>query len=256
MLKNFRMRLFSTDIDGTIYDGPESASLFSRYWDTLRREERPPLLVYNTGRALDDTRALLRDTGLPEPDYLICGVGTVICRAGAAEPLAAWSEQLSRDWDLDLVRRTVRDSGHADVSAQPPACQNLHKSSWFWERAPAEAIDEIVDRIRQRGVPVQAVYSSNRDLDFLPAAANKGNAVDWLGGELGMGGGDIVVAGDSGNDLSMYQVAGARGIVVSNAEQALLDAVRARDLAPFLASRPCAEGVVQGLDHHLAKSPA
>lgn len=241
------MRLFSTDIDGTIYDGPESAGLFAKFWAEVRGRETPPLLVYNTGRELEDAQSLIAVTGLPEPDFLICGVGTVIFHSGNAVPLENWGAHLRQDWDFDIVWGTVLDHGKA--RPQPDECQNPCKCSWYWENADAREIDDLVGRIEQRGVRAQAIYSSNRDLDFLPVRANKGNAVAWLGTEVGVPTDEIVVAGDSGNDASMYEVDGVRGVLVSNAEPALIEAVR--KVSPFQASLPCAAGVIEGLEHHL-----
>ena len=244
------MRLFSTDIDGTIYDGPESAGLFCEFWTSLRDREEPPILVYNTGRELADTLSLIEETGLPVPDFLICGVGTVIYCPQEAETLDAWGEHLGQDWDFDIVWGTVLEHGRA--RPQPDACQNPHKCSWFWEDAEPEAIEAVVAKVEERGVRVQAIYSSNRDLDFLPVRANKGNAIAWLGERLEVPGSGIVVAGDSGNDSSMYGVDGVRGVLVSNAEPALVEAVR--KVSPFRASQACAAGVIEGLEHHLNRS--
>lgn len=241
------MRLFSTDIDGTIYDGPESADLFANFWASMRERESPPLLVYNTGRELDDALSLIESTALPVPDYLICGVGTVIFHPEKQSKLEAWNEHLAQEWDFDIVWGTVIEQQKA--RPQPDSCQNPHKCSWFWEDAEADEIRALVDLIAERGVRAQAIYSSNRDLDFLPVRANKGNAVSWLGQEIGVATKEIVVAGDSGNDSSMYAVDGVRGVLVSNAEAALVEATR--KVSPFHASQPCAAGVIEGLKHHL-----
>lgn len=50
------MLLFSTDIDGTIFDGPETAEIFAAFWKNLQKLPERPLLVYNTGRLLSDVR--------------------------------------------------------------------------------------------------------------------------------------------------------------------------------------------------------
>ncbi|MCB1230318.1 MAG: HAD-IIB family hydrolase [Verrucomicrobiae bacterium] len=240
------MRLFSTDIDGTIYDGPESAALFSKYWTSLRSAGSTPLLVYNTGRAIDETKRLVEETDLPEPDFLICGVGTVIHQVSDSENFEEWGEHLEQDWNFDLVWEVVEE--HGEPRPQPDHCQNRHKCSWYWDNAEPENLERLVGLIEARGIRVQAIYSSNRDLDFLPVRANKGNALAWLGERVGIGNEAIVVAGDSGNDASMYEVEAVRGILVANAELALVESVR--KISPYHASQPCAAGVIEGLDYH------
>lgn len=236
------MRLFSTDIDGTVYDGPESARRFASFWAS---QSPRPLLAYNTGRSADDAFALIGAAALPAPDYLITGVGTVIHRVMDGEELVGWSNHLADGWDRALVDETV--AALSPARPQPSDCQGPHKSSWFWEAADLSLVAEILERMAGMGMRAQAVYSSGRDLDFLPHRANKGNAVAWLGREIGLANADIIVAGDSGNDASMYEVEGVRGIVVANAESSLAASVcRIRH---FHASKSCAEGVIEGLEH-------
>ncbi len=234
------MLLFSTDIDGTIYDGPRSAAIFSDFWKSTTEDR---LLVYNTGRSLNDTRLLIEEVDLPKPDFLICGVGTTIHDCAAGRTLDEYRMRIGVDWNFDVVHEVV--SAQTAARPQPDDCQNANKCSWFWENAAPSVIDAVVAEIEQRGVKAQAVYSSNVDLDILPVRANKGNAVRWLAEHLGIGLGDVVVAGDSGNDSRMYGIEGVKGIVVANAEAALVDAVR--EHGPYFASSACAEGVVEGL---------
>ncbi|MEM9282818.1 MAG: HAD-IIB family hydrolase, partial [Verrucomicrobiota bacterium] len=238
------MQLFSTDIDGTIYDGPESAERFASFWEKLQDSETPPLLVYNTGRSIEDAIQLIHCTRLPDPDYLIGGVGTCILDFRHDAEIEEWSQVLSDNWDISKIEKLVlRYSG--EIEPQPEECQNPYKSSWFWR----DQIDENIEGLRQafisEEIEAQVVYSSSRDLDVLPVAANKGNAVSWLAARLEIAKNEITVAGDSGNDLSMFLVEKCEGIVVSNAEPGLLRSVP--DELVFKANQPCVDGVIEGI---------
>src|SRR5690606_1737681 len=57
MRKGPNIRLFSTDLDGTLLGNPEAAWRFTQAWESLNPGSRP-LLVYNTGRTVADTRGL------------------------------------------------------------------------------------------------------------------------------------------------------------------------------------------------------
>ncbi|MEM0970509.1 MAG: HAD family hydrolase, partial [Verrucomicrobiota bacterium] len=107
----------------------------------------------------------------------------------------------------------------------------------------------INEQLRTSGIDAQVVYSSQRDLDVLPAKANKGNASTFLQRRLGLDDVPLIVAGDSGNDISLFEAEDARGIVVSNAESSLMKA--ASSPPHFHASEPCIKGVEQGLAHFL-----
>ena len=97
----------------------------------------------------------------------------------------------------------------------------------------------------EAGLSAQVIYSTDQDLDVLPLAANKGNAITWLARHLDVGLDEVVVAGDSGNDSSMFLLEGVRGIAPGNASPELLREIKGADA--YLASRTCASGVVEGL---------
>lgn len=238
------MFLFSTDIDGTIYDGDQTAERFAAFWEGLQESPEKPFLCYNTGRSLEDTRKLIDTTPLPTPDYITCGVGTVIFDNARQTILDGWSEELEAGWDFKTARETIQQAAHG-VSMQPDECQNPYKCSWFWEEKTAGEIRSLEEALSASGIDAQVVYSSNRDLDILPAKANKGNALTWLLHRLDYRKDRVAVAGDSGNDVSLFLVPGVYGIVVSNAEKALSDAVA--NCNTHLAKRPCADGVIEGL---------
>src|SRR5690606_12125543 len=109
-------------------------------------------------------------------------------------------------------------------------------------------LEALKEALKEAGVGAQVVYSSARDLDVLPAPANKGNALRWLCRRLGVKLEEVIVAGDTGNDASMFQLPGVRGIVVENAEPELLQAVLGTDT--HHAKGACAAGVLDGMIHH------
>jgi sucrose-6F-phosphate phosphohydrolase len=245
------MFLFSTDIDGTVYDGAETAAAFASYWAGLaERFSVPPTLAYNTGRSLDDTRELIEKAGLPAPDWFICGVGTLIFHPSTARELQPWNDHLADGWKFDQVHKLVGDENA--TTAQPDECQGDFKSSWFWSDATKGEIEKLQNDIRAIGIDAQAIYSSKRDLDVLPTRANKGNAVVFLAKRLGLPLNRVIVAGDSGNDAAMYHTGGAFGIVVKNAEPALIASLP-ESAEIFHASKDCAHGVIEGIEHFSAK---
>ena len=70
------IRLLSFDIDNTLMDFHTYKSNFTKIWGTYQPEH--VLLTYNTGRLIDDVLQLIEQNVLPEPDYIISGVGTHI----------------------------------------------------------------------------------------------------------------------------------------------------------------------------------
>jgi len=238
------MFLFSTDIDGTIYNGPETALRFADFWSELKNGPEAPLLVYNSGRSVDDVRQLITSKELPDPDFIIGGVGTEIFDFPSSRRMDEWGDDLQDAWSFDDVDQIVQSNAD-DIERQPEECQNPFKCSWYWNDKEQADLDAISRSLEAAGLQTQIVYSSARDLDILPAKANKGNAVVWLASRLGVLHNRIIVAGDSGNDSSMFSLEGGRGIVVANAEESLFAATE--QLNPHHATLTCADGVIEGL---------
>jgi sucrose-6F-phosphate phosphohydrolase len=237
-------RLLSTDLDGTLLGNPEATKRFARAWAELESEPRP-LLVYNSGRLVPDMQALVAAGTLPPPDYYIGGVGTEIHDARADRPLHAYADWLRHGWDRARAVAALADV--PGLRPQPDAYQSEFKASWYFDDATPEQLQELEARLAAAGLEATLVYSSARDLDVLPRRATKGGALQWLCGHLGVPAEGVIVAGDTGNDASMFRVPGVRGIVVENAHPELFGATV--DLPTYQSRLVMADGVLDGLRH-------
>jgi sucrose-6F-phosphate phosphohydrolase len=238
------VQLLSTDLDGTLVGDPAATARFAAAWAGLQSADRP-ILVYNTGRTIVDTRDLIAMRQLPEPDHIIGGVGTELQPRGLDRHHSEFRRQLLDGWDGRAVDRIVATVPR--VTRQPLTHCSEFKSSWFWPRARTAELQALQGRLGDAGVAVHVDYSCRYFLDSVPARAGKGRALAWLCERLGVPLSRVLVAGDTGNDLSMFLLPGVRGIAVRNALPELLGQVRSR--AVYLAEHSTADGVLEGLTH-------
>ena len=237
------IKLFCSDLDGTLLGNPEATRRFSETWSGLSVSERP-LLCYNSGRLVDNILQLIEDEPLPQPDFVVGGVGSQLYDGTRNRAIAEFDKELRVGWDLAKVEQIL--SGFPGVTRQPPECLNPYKSSWYLYDAP-DVANAIRRHLADAGLDVTIIYSSNCDLDVLPARAGKGGALRWLCRRIGISLNDVLVAGDSGNDTDMFLLPEVRGIVVRNAHAELHEFV-ARARTNF-ATRLFADGVLEGMAH-------
>lgn len=243
MTRRGNIRLFSVDLDGTLLGRPEASWRFIEAWRTLDPRRRP-LLVYNTGRSVQDTQGLVVSERLLEPDFIIGGVGTEF-HDGLYNRSTEFYTRFGPGWNRAAVDTIV--GAWVGVKRQPEDRLHGFKSSWIWPRAGSEQLDELRGQLASAGLDVAVVYSCQHFLDVLPACAGKGPALRWLCDRLGIALEEVLVAGDTANDGSMFLLPGVRGIVVENALPELRDMIAACSV--FAASLPMADGVLEGLAH-------
>lgn len=242
------IRMFSSDLDGTLLGDREAAHQFNILWQALETDKRP-LLTYNSGRLLDDIKQLIHSGQLPPPDYIISGVGTHIYDYNNQKVLKEFFDILEEGWDSQRVEETMNQLSLA-LKKQPAQYQNTYKSSWYLTDGTEDDIRLLTEALEEVGLDTHVVYSSGRHLDILPKWANKGNALHWLLRQLNIPVKTVVVAGDSGNDNAMFSLSGILGIVVGNAQPELLAHTVALDIFRAEPQDICATAVIQGLHNY------
>jgi hydroxymethylpyrimidine pyrophosphatase-like HAD family hydrolase len=153
---------------------------------------------------------------------------------------AAWQDRFA-DWSRAPVDALAAREGWL---AHEPGLQTRFKASFTLPAgADWQAARRAVDAL---AMVSKVVISGTGEIDILPASAGKGEATLHLACRLDIALPNLIVAGDSGNDVDMFVVA-PRGIVVGNARDELKHRVR-RD-GVFFATQRCAAGIIEGLRH-------
>jgi sucrose-6F-phosphate phosphohydrolase len=236
------IKLFSSDLDGTLLGDGDAMGRFNEAWGKL---SEPPVLVYNSGRLLGDMLGVVRSGVLPKPDFLIAGIGTQLYDVRNYQSVAGFEEQFSPDWNLERVEGIL--ASIPGIIRQPAEFLNAHKSSWFLHQPDDGIVEMVQERLTRAGLNATLIYSHGYDLDVLPANVSKGHALKWLCGRLSILLEQVVVAGDSANDSAMFLLPEVRRIVVANAHADFMQSIE--HLPAYRATDKVADGVLEGLEH-------
>jgi sucrose-6F-phosphate phosphohydrolase len=245
------MWTLASDVDGTLTGDRDALDRLSSRLGELRSAGKL-FLMLSTGRRLDQVLRGFTEEGLPEPDAVLCQVGTEIYTPPLVpdtEPMPEWRDQLLTEYSRDEALSFLE--GIEGLVMQDDAFNTELKTSCFLDGCaqPDAAAEEIRRRVGPHADRYQVVWSSGRDLDILPASSGKGKAIRFFVERRGLASDRVVVAGDTGNDATMF-VEFLKGVVVANAQQELLDladSLVGGDV--HLAQKPYAAGVEEGLKH-------
>jgi len=239
------IKLFVSDLDGTLLGTTTQNITFSTRWLNIPVDRRP-VLIYSTGRPLQNTLQAIEEYQLLPPDYIISDVGTQVYNVQKGSRLDGYSRYIHEDWDILTIEDTIH-SLQLDIRKQPDSWQSEYKSSWYLENAPPIWLWQIQKALDRTGVKTSVVYSSNRDLDVLPLGANKGGALRWMMHHLHVPPHQTLAAGDSGNDQAMFLIEGVHGIIVNNAQPELNKFLQHPNI--YFTSASGTDGVLEGLTH-------
>lgn len=229
--------VLATDLDGTFLGGSEAQREALHRWIDAHRSE--VVLVFVSGRGQDFMRELARSLPVA-PDHCIGDVGTSVTSGARFETLPELESWLDQSWPQGASAR-IEDAmrAHPRLRLQQ-GCGGRRRSYCFDDEADAAAAAGDL-----QALGFDTLVSDNLYFDVLPRGVCKGPTLLRTLDALGLPAHRTLVAGDTLNDLSMFQT-GLAGVAVANREPAL-DAALGLAENVYRSPLPGAQGVLDAL---------
>lgn len=229
--------LLATDLDGTFLAG---TSKDKQHLYHLIKSHPEIHLAFVTGRGLEVVLPLLSNPTIPTPDYIICDVGATVVDGRSRQPVQPLQAQIDARWPGEQAVAAAM-AAHPGLERQEVPQQR--RCSYFCH---AQAVTHAIHRSAAQ-LNCEVLFSAERYLDILPHGVSKGSTLQALAQHLDIDDDAILVAGDTLNDLSMYQH-GFKGVCVGASEPSLLAATA--ELPRVLHARqPGCGGILAALTH-------
>ncbi|MEO1205450.1 MAG: HAD-IIB family hydrolase [Pseudomonadota bacterium] len=243
-----RQFILATDLDGTFLGGSQDQR--AALYDWIESARSDVGLIFVSGRDLPFIEYLCRETGVPWPDYVIGDVGTTIAQVHPENdddgrrvaPIPQLETEISKLWNNRADEIKAALDGASGLTLQPTPFR--YRVSYDLD--PGTYDDAAGHRIREMGFDV--LISDNRFFDVLPPGISKGPSLKRLIEFLEVEDEKVLVAGDTMNDLSLFET-GLRGVAVGNSEAGLLAKVTDKSHV-YVASSHGAGGIAEAVHHH------
>lgn len=227
--------LLATDLDGTFLAGNEEQKL-KLY--RLLSENKSITLVFVTGRGLQTVTPLFVLPEMPRPSYIICDVGATIVHGDSLQHVSEIVDEIESKWPgaekvYDVFSK-LKGLSYQEVPME-------RRSSYFYNSDTD--FNEVQSHANKLGVDL--IISHGKYIDVLPKGVNKGSTLKKLISRLNYDTEKILVAGDTLNDLSLFQT-GFKGVAVSGSEPGLLEKIRHMDNV-IAAREPGTGGILEAM---------
>ncbi len=231
--------ILATDLDGTFLGG--NADQRRDLYAMLERCRRQIMIVFVTGRDLGFIETLKTGGEVPVPDYVIGDVGTTIVRGDTFEPVSEVQDPIDRIWAEAGERVKAMLADEPGLKPQPGRFER--RMSYYYD--PETLRPETMAKVEAAGL--QWLTSADTYFDVLPPGVSKGPTLLTFIDALRLDAGRVLVAGDTMNDLSLFET-GLKGVAVGNAEPRL-QAELHRFPQTYFSPEPGCAGIADAIRH-------
>lgn len=234
-------RIIITDLDNTLTGDAEALEEFK----TLISENEQIGFGIATGRRLDSAMALIEQLDLPKPDLIETDSGTQLHYGSALTPDRSWQKQIGFAWQPKEVHAVLDQLPGVHIQAE--SHQSDYKVCYELDPEKAPSLDQIKKSLREAGVRAKVILSLGVYLDVIPVRGGSELSMRHMLWKWGFSPENVLVAGDSGNDVGML-LGRTLGVVVGNHGDEL-EVLRGRPRVYF-AEGHNARGILEGIDYY------
>lgn len=230
--------LLATDLDGTFLGGSNEERKVLYHFIAKHSDIK---LVFVTGRGLHSVLSLFTgEPMIPVPECFICDVGATILNGYTHEPIDPVQSDIEKRWP-----------GKEKVLEQLKNIPGLIPQDVPQERRCSFFFDEHIDKAKLKQV-IEAlgcdlIMSADKFADVLPRGVNKGSTLKRYIELINYPEKDILVAGDTFNDLSLFET-GYNAVAVGNSEPRLITATKNKPNL-YHAKNAGAGGILEAIEH-------
>ena len=205
--------VLATDLDGTLVGDSNALQKLQSYYKEFALDVA---VIYITGRHLASASSLMAEENLPPPDILITDVGTAIYTSHNLIEDQVWTNKVQNSWFPQKINQIANKFPLLKRQVLPN-----DKRISFTVYENGEVVNEFKKTLYEENIPHKFIFSSNRDVDILPPNSGKGEALVYALHNYFNKDVQVLVAGDSGNDLDMLSL-GYPSVIVGNAQSELI----------------------------------
>lgn len=240
MGQNTYQLVLATDLDGTFLEGDHQTKNF--LYNKLMQLREEVMLIYVTGRPINIVEQFCRQGYLPPSHFVIGDHGTHIVEGNHFQPVEHLQTPIIEKWNSgnEVIRSLLQD----DIGIQLQPLDPPYRVAYYYD--PQYFQMTSLDKINQAGY--DAILSCDMYLDIVPRGVNKGSTLLNLLNDLAISHEDVITAGDSLNDLSLFQT-GLKSIVVGNAEPKLRIETQAMKNV-YHSNSHGLSGILEGLNYY------
>lgn len=202
--------ILATDLDGTFLGGDPSQK--TELYQLINNHPSFQL-VFVSGRGLASILSLFEEAFMPSPHYIISDVGATVVHGYSLQPVEPIQSLIEEKWP---GREKINSALECVKGLRPQVVPQQRRCSFYYD----DKTDLHQLRLVAEELHCDLIISAGKYADILPKGVNKGSSLRMLATQYGFSDDQILVAGDTFNDLSLFET-GYKGVVVGNAESGL-----------------------------------